>query len=190
MTNRGPFKITGSREVYHNRWLRIREDQVIRPDGSAGIFGLVEMKSGSSVIAIDRDFNLVLGKEFKYGINRESLETLSGAIEEGETPLEAAKRELEEETGNIASEWIDLGVIDPFTTVIHSPNYMFLAMKLSAGTVSLDPGEIVDVVSVPFREAIRMVLDSRITHGASCVGILKAARYLQDHGLLTDLPTG
>lgn len=184
MTNRGPFEVKARREIYRNRWLYIHEDEVIRPDGSPGIFGIVEMKAGSSVVAIDAELNVILAKEFKYGIDRESVETLSGAIEEGESPLAAAKRELREETGFTADTWIDLGMIDPFTTVINSPNHMFLAMNLTAGDQSLDPGETLDIIKVTFPQAIRMVMDGSITHGASCVSLLKAEKHLRDHKLI------
>ncbi len=85
---------------------------------------------------------------------------------------------MEEEFGLTASSWKDLGVVDPFTTVVQSPNYLFLAQELRSGRTNADEGEEVRVVRMPFDEALRRVLECEITHSASCVVILKAARML------------
>src|SRR5215471_2564392 len=95
----GPYTVLSSEARYRNRWIALREDRVIRPGGSEGLFGVVEMASGSSVLAIDADSNVFLVCEYKYAIGRDSLEVVSGAMDDGETPLVAAQRELREETG-------------------------------------------------------------------------------------------
>jgi ADP-ribose pyrophosphatase len=177
-----PYRVISSKSIYQNPWISVREDKVITSSGNKGIFGVVEMKAGST--AMNEKKELYLVKEYKYGIGRESIELMSGGIDGNETPLNAAKRELEEETGLQAKEWIDLGMVDPFTTVIHSPNYMFLALGLEQRSQSLDDDEILDVVKVTFLEALEMVTRSEITHSASCVCILKAYRYLRAHNLL------
>ena len=179
----GPYTVLASREEYVNRWIRVREDQVIRPGGTHGSFGIVDMKPGSSVLALTTSYDAYLVSEFKYGIARNSTELISGAIEDGETPLQAAQRELLEEVGLIASDWIDLGVVDPFTTVVNSPNYMFLALGVTQKAASPDDGEILTVVRVPISEAVAMVMRNEITHSASCVLILKAEHWLRDQGL-------
>jgi ADP-ribose pyrophosphatase len=173
--------VLASREAYANRWIRVREDEVIRPGGTHGSFGIVEMKPGSSVFALTANYDVYLVREFKYGIARDSIELISGAIEAGETPLDAAKRELLEEVGLLALKWVDLGVVDPFTTVVKSPNFMFLALGVTQEEASPEEGEVLDVLRVPLSEAVGMVMRNEITHSASCVLILKAERWLQDH---------
>jgi ADP-ribose pyrophosphatase len=175
-----PYRLKARRDVYRNRWIYLREDQVDRTDGGASTFGVIEMKAGSTVLAINAQNEAYLVKEFKYGIGRASTELISGAIEDGESPLDAAKRELEEEAGLTSEDWIDLGVIDPFTTVVQSPNYLFLALAVKAGESRPDEGELLECIRVPFATAMEMVMRSEITHGASCTAILKAARYLAE----------
>lgn len=175
----GPYRISESREIYRNPWISVREDRVLRADGTPGVFGVVEMKPGSSVLALDRNEDVFLIREFKFGVERETLELISGAIDEGESPLDAARRELREEAGVEARRWVDLGVVDPFTTVIRSPNYLFLALDLHQVERRLDPGEVLEPARVPFAEALRMVMSSEITHAASCTLLLKAERYLR-----------
>src|SRR5690348_15777215 len=109
-----PFAITDTREVYKNRWIAVREDKVIRPDGQPGVFGVVHMVAGASVLPMTDSGTVWLVREYKYAIERPSLEVISGGVEEDETPLECAKRELQEEVGLIAAHWDDLGRLDPF----------------------------------------------------------------------------
>ncbi len=180
----GPYKVKSSRVVYKNPWIKVREDKVINISGNDGIFGVVEMKAGSTVLAVNNLFEVYLVKEYKYGIERDSIELMSGGLDKGETPLEAAKRELKEEIGIVAKEWIDLGVVDPFTTVVHSPNYMFLARNIEEGTSSPDEEEKIKIIKVNFMKAVEMVIQSEITHSASCVCILKAYNYLKEKNLI------
>lgn len=182
--NNNPFRLIDSNEVYKNPWISVREDQVIRPGGSPGVFGVVTMRPGSTVLALDKDLNVFLTREYKYGVARETLELMSGGIDEGETPLEAAKRELREELNLEAKVWVDLGVVDPFTTVVSSPNYLFLAMELSAAVGVLDEGETLQIEKVPIADVVQMVESSKITHSASCILILKAEKYLRNSGVL------
>lgn len=168
------FKLLSSQVKYANPWLSVREDQVVRPDGSPGIFGVVSMLPGSTVLAIDHNDCVLFTREFKYGIGRESVELISGGIDGEESPLDCAKRELKEEAGVIAHKWSNLGSVDPFTTVISSVNYMFLAEHLDeTGSQTLDTGEILDIVRIPLLDAVASVMNSGITHGATCVAILK-----------------
>src|SRR5262245_12660581 len=174
----GPYTVLSSEPRYRNRWIAVREDRVIRPGGTEGLFGVVEMTSGSSVLAIDAEDTVFLVREYKYAIGRDSLEVVSGAMDEGETPLTAAQRELREETGLVAADWQDMGMIDPFTTAIRCRNHLFLARGLTHSTASPEDGEALAVVPVPFATALRMVLDGEISHAGSCVLILRAARLL------------
>jgi len=174
----GPYTVLSSEIKYKNPWISVREDSVIRPGGAMGIFGIVEMVPGSSVVALNDSGEIYLAREYKYGIRRDSLEIISGAFEKGENSLETAKRELLEELGIKANRWTALGMVDPFTTVISSPNYMYLAQELSHAEANPDDGEVLRIVKVHFDEALRLVLDGQITHSASCVAILRTARVL------------
>ncbi|MBW3018891.1 NUDIX hydrolase, partial [Candidatus Woesearchaeota archaeon] len=159
-------------------WITVKEDKVIRPDGKPGIYGTVNMIGGISVLPIDEEGFVYLTEEFKYAIGRNSIEVVSGGIDKGESPLEAAKRELKEELGIEAEEWTDLGSMDPFTSVVSSPATLFLARKLKFSDTNPEGTEKIKVLKVKFEEAVQMVMDSKITHGQSCVLLLKSKVFL------------
>lgn len=174
----GPWVIKYTIPKYKNPWIEINEDQVIRPDGKPGIFGIVKMVPGISVLPLDEDGSVYLTEEFRYAIGKNSIEAASGGIDDNEKPLDAAKRELEEELGIYADEWIDLGVINPFTSVVYSPAHLFLAKKLKLSTTNHEGTEIIKIKKMKIEKAINLVLKSKITHGPTCVLILKAKSYL------------
>lgn len=130
---KGPWQVKSTKTIYKNPWMKITEDKVLRPDGKDGIFGVVQMKPGVTILAIDSKNNVYLTEGYHYAVGRISLEAISGGIDKDETKLDAAKRELKEESGLVAGKWTYLGVIDPFTTVVTSPNHLYLAQDLGKG---------------------------------------------------------
>ena len=178
MTQHGPWTIRTSEEVYADPWLAVRCDQVTRPDGLPGTHSVVSIKPGVSVLACDAERNCYLTDEFHYAIGRNSLEVVSGGIDEGETALEAAKRELQEELGIIADEWIPLGSVDPFTSSLISPTSLFLARDLTLTDANPEGTEQIRLVKLSLADAVWKVIDSEITHAPSCVTILKAESLL------------
>ena len=180
MEKKGPWTVLGTIVKYQNPWIKVNEDQVIRPDGKPGIHAVINMKAGVSILPMDEKGFVYLTKEFHYGIASESIETVSGAIDGIERPIETAKRELLEEVGIEAKEWVELGLVNPFTTVIVSPAHLFLARSLTFKESNQEGSETIRTVKVKFEEAVKMVMESKITHAQSCVLILKVNEFLKD----------
>jgi ADP-ribose pyrophosphatase len=174
----GPWQIRGRKEVYRDAWIEVVRDDVVRPDGRDGTHCIVRLKPGVTVLPIDDQGTVYLTEEFHYGVGRVTVEAVSGGIDASEDAEQTARRELSEELGITAREWIDLGVCDPFTSVVVSPTRLFVARELTFGSTSPEGTERIACLKVPFDEAVKMVLDSRITHGPSCVVILKAREML------------
>ncbi len=170
---KGPWRIVGTKIVYRNPWIKVREDKVIRPDSKNGIFGVVELREGVSVIPLDTRGNVYLTQEYHYAVERITIEAISGGINKGENKLKAAQRELKEETGFTAKKWTYLGVIDPFTSMCVSPNHIYLAEQLIGGRARREGTETMKITKIPYQKALEMVMKSKITHGASCVALLK-----------------
>jgi ADP-ribose pyrophosphatase len=176
---RGEWTVLHSAVHYRNPWITVREDRVIQPDGEEGGFGVVEMTPGVSVLPIDDDGTVYLVRVYRYTIDRHSLEALAGGIENGEDPQEAARRELREEAGIDATELIDLGMVDQLTEVVISPDRLFLARGLSFNTPDREETEQIERVPVPLQQAVEWAYDGTVSHAASAVLILKAARHLK-----------
>lgn len=174
MRKKGNWTVASSSVIYENQWISVVQDDVIRPDGKDGIFSVVNMRPGASVLPIDAEGNVYLTREYKYAIEADSIEVISGGKNENETYEETAARELREETGITAGRIVPLGFINPFTTAVNSPNYMFLALDLKLGEASPDATEILHILKTPFLQAFEWANDGTITHGASVVLILKA----------------
>jgi 8-oxo-dGTP pyrophosphatase MutT (NUDIX family) len=171
-----PWKTKSSREIYKNPWIRVREDQVIRPDGGPGIYGVIEIWPSVGVVAIDRQDRIVLVGQWRYTVDRYSWEIPRGGSHPGETDmLEVAKRELAEETGTVAKEWTRMGAVDVCNGVANDVQTFFLATDLSPTERNLDPEEDIVVQWVPFEEAVRMAIDGRITEVCSVAAILQIA---------------
>lgn len=174
MTERGPWKIVSSREIYRDPWIAVQVDDVIRPDGQPGIHSIIHLKPGVCVLALDAERNVYLTEEFHYAVGRVTLEGVSGGSEPGEEPIATAKRELREELGIVAQEWTALGVIDPFTANVVSPTSLFVAQTLSFMETAHEGTETIRSVRLPLEEAIRMISVGAITHGPTCVLLLRS----------------
>ena len=174
MKEKGSWKVKSTKSVYKNQWLSLDEDQVIQPIGEEGIFGTIKMKSGVSILPIDENNNAYIVKEYKYAVEREELEAVGGGIDKGETSIEAAKRELFEETGIKAKSWEIIGKVDPFTSMLNSPVDLYIARELSFNTPSPDATEEISCIKLPFEELVELTLNGGITHAQSVVLVLKA----------------
>jgi 8-oxo-dGTP pyrophosphatase MutT (NUDIX family) len=169
-----PWRTVGSRTVYRNPWLSVREDRVIRPDGTDGIYGVVEIAPSCGIVAIGDDGRIALVGQWRYVHGRFSLEIPTGGSEAGETPLDAARRELAEETGLRAGRWTALGTVDNSNGVTTDVAHIFLARDLTAGPAAQAGNEPIELSWVPFPDAVRAVLAGEITESVSVAGILKA----------------
>lgn len=175
---KGPWQVEATTQKYKSAWVEVTEDKVIKPSGEPGSFATVKLKPGVSVLAVGDDDQVYLTSEYRYAIEQMSIEVVSGAVEDNETPEMAAKRELREELGIEAKSWVDLGTVDPLTSILHSPARLFLARDLSFFESQTDDLEIIELVQMKLNDAVHMVMNSKITHGPSCVLILKANRFL------------
>jgi 8-oxo-dGTP pyrophosphatase MutT (NUDIX family) len=153
---------------------------VKKPDGSPGAYATATLKPGVAVLPLDSQGNVHLTKQFRYAVGRESIEVPCGALEAGEQTLAAAKREILEELGIDASEWIYLEAVDVDTSIVRCAAHLFIARELRFTDSRQDATENIRPVKVPFEEAVAMVMDGQITHAPSCVLILMTERRLRD----------
>lgn len=170
----GPWSVLGSERKYRNDFIDVVEDRVRRPDGEPGTYATVAMKPGVAVLVLDHDGTAVLTRQFRYALGRENVEVACGGIDGGESPGEAARREVREELGVEAASWTHLGRIDLDTSIVRCPVDLYLARELSWVGAEREGTEAMTTERLPLAEAVRMVEDGRITHAPTCVLLLRA----------------
>jgi 8-oxo-dGTP pyrophosphatase MutT (NUDIX family) len=162
--------------AYENAWIRVREDQVIRPDGGEGIYGVVEIRPSVAVVAINEHNEIALVGQWRYTVNHYSWEVPRGGSHPGEADMLAvAKRELAEEAGLLAEHWKFLGDVEVGNGVICELQSFCVATGLTGTSMQLDPEEDITVAWHPLEEAVEMVMDGRIAEVCSVAAILKFA---------------
>lgn len=171
-----PWKTQSSRIVYKNAWIRVREDQVIRPDGGPGIYGVIEIRPSVGVVAVDDQDRVALVGQWRYSLNRYSWEIPRGGSHPGEADmLGVAQRELAEEAGIRAAHWEMLGSVDVCNGVADDVQTLFLATALTPTARQPDPEEDITVDWQPFHEVVQRVMDGRITEVCSVAAVMKVA---------------
>ncbi len=175
-----PWITHSSKVVYQNPWIKVREDDVTCPDGSKGIYGVVEPPIATGVIAINEKNEVYLVGQFRYPNQNYSWEIIEGGAKLSESPLDAAKRELTEEAGLLATEWIELGgVIHTSNCITTEKAYMYLARGLTEVTKNPDSTEILELKVLPFNDVVKMVENSEIQDAISIVAIYRAQKHIK-----------
>jgi 8-oxo-dGTP pyrophosphatase MutT (NUDIX family) len=172
----GRFVRRSRRVAYENAWITVWHDEVSRPDGSPGIYGVVHFGNlAAGVVAFDEDDRIALVGQHRYTLDRESWEIPEGGVPPSETALEGIQRELLEETGVEAGEWRELGRLDLSNSVTDEEAVLFVARDLRHGQAAPEPTESLSLRWVPFDEAVAMTRDGRITDAISVAAILRLA---------------
>lgn len=177
----GPWRRISSQAVYENRWIVVSHQQVITPAGSEGIYGVVHFKTRAiGIIPIDEHGFTWLVRQFRYTLNQPLWEIPMGGGVLDENPLLAAQRELQEETGYSATEWREIMRLHISKSVTDEEGVIYIARDLIAGEQQLENTEAdLEVVRLPFAEAVQWVMDGKITDVISCAGLLKAHALFQ-----------
>jgi 8-oxo-dGTP pyrophosphatase MutT (NUDIX family) len=171
-----PWITRSSRTAYQNQWIRVREDEVVRPDGSPGIYGVVEVPPSVGIVAVNQKDYVVLIGQWRYTLGRYLIEIPRGGSDGEADILATAKRELAEEAGVSAARWQTLGAVEVNSGITTDVQHLFLATELSPGAASHDAEEQLDVIWRPFPEAVGMAMRGEISEVCSVAAILRVAR--------------
>ena len=171
--------LTGSEEIFDGIVLHVKRDTVRLPNGHSAIRELIRHIGAVCVLPVLDNGDVIMERQYRYPIDRVILEIPAGKLDAaGEDRLSAAQRELREETGYTADEWINIG--DFHAAPAYSDEYitMYMARGLRRGDRHLDEDEFLDVHTVPLKELVEEVMAGRISDAKTQVCILKAARLL------------
>ena len=169
-------KKVSSEDIYDGCLLHVKRDTVELPNGKEAVREWIKHPGASSVIPLLPDGRVILVRQYRYPVEKVTLEVPAGKLDApDEDPLLCARRELAEETGYTAEEITKLTTIA--TTVGFSNEYihLYVAEGLVAGEQHTDEDEFINVVKVPLGEAVEMVQDGRIFDAKSVASILMLA---------------
>ena len=175
-TENNPWKTLNQETAYENAWIRVEHHEVLNPAGNPGIYGKVHFKNTAiSIVALDSEGFTYLVGQYRYTLNAYSWEVPEGgcSIESGEATLAAAKRELLEETGLVATEWTELGEVYLSNSVSDEKAVMYLAQNLSQHQACPEETEQLKIRKIPLKEAIEMAQNGQITDALSVLTLLK-----------------
>src|SRR5271165_3537700 len=171
-----PWTRLARRIAYENAWITVWHDDVLRPDGRPGIYGVVHFRNRAvGVVALDEHDRVLLVGQYRYTLDLYSWEIPEGGAAPDEEPLAAAKRELLEETGCSAADWEQLLRAHLSNSVSDEEAIVYLAHGLTEGTAEPEGTERLQVRRVPFVEALRMVERGEITDALSVMGWQRVA---------------
>lgn len=175
-----PWKTISTEKKYDNPWISVREDNVINPSGNDGIYGVVHFKNKAiGIIPIDEDGNTWLVGQYRYALKEYCWEIPMGGGPLAIDILESAKKELKEETGLTAEKWENICRIHTSNSATDEEGFIFLATELTEGKTAFEDTEDLQVRKLPFKEAVQLVMDGKITDAISIAGILKVERLMQ-----------
>ena len=166
-------KTLASREVYRGRIIRVREDTVLLPNGKEGRREVVEHPGGVGILALDGD-DVLLVLQYRYAFSRVLTEIPAGKREPGEEPSVTARRELKEEIGAEAEKWTELGALIASPGCYGETLYLYLAQELTFGATHPDEDEFLDVLRMPFDEAVERCMRGELTDAKTVAALLKA----------------
>ncbi|MDO4490688.1 MAG: NUDIX hydrolase [Lachnospiraceae bacterium] len=168
-----------SDKVFDGVLLKVFRDKVELPNGKTSTRELIRHNGAVGVVPVTDEGKVIIERQFRYPFDQVLTEIPAGKLDTAsEDHLEAAKRELSEETGYVADEWIDMGVFIPTCAYSSEKIYLYLAKGLHKGQQKLDEDEFLNVEEVPLSELVEQVMAGEITDGKTVAALLKAARIL------------
>jgi len=172
----GPWRRRARRVAYENPWITVWHDDVVRPDGNPGIYGVVHFAAlAAGVVVLDDADRVLLVGQHRYTLDAYSWEIPEGGVPAGEAALDGARRELREETGIVAACWHEIGRFHLSNSVSDEAGVLYLATDLVQQAASPEATEELVVRWVPFDEALAMTLDGRITDAMAIMGLQRVA---------------
>lgn len=176
-------KTLSQKKIFNGEVIKLRVDTVKTPSGNTATREIVEHPGGVCILPIDENGNVIMEWQYRHPFGTLLYELPAGKLIKGEDPLECGKRELEEETGLCAREYISLGKAYPTPGFCTETIHLYLAKGLYKGTKNPDEDEFIELQSEPLEKLVDKVLSGEIRDAKTCIALLKANEML-NRGLI------
>ena len=179
-----PWQITGDQIIYDNPWINLTHYDVINPAGKPGIYGKIHFKNiAIGIVPLDEQLNTYLVGQYRFVLNQYCWEIPEGGGPIGTNPLDAAKRELLEETGLKADQWTEIQQMHLSNSVSDELSIVYLARNLSQFEAQPEDTEQLQVKKIPFEEVYQMVCNGHITDAITVAAVLKVKLLILENQL-------
>ncbi len=167
-------KINGE-VIYDGVVVKLEKDKVLCPNGNESYREIVRHPGGAAILAITKDNEVILERQFRYSYDEVIYEIPAGKLERGEDPYYAALREFEEETGNKTEKLESLGEVYPTCGYSSEIIYLYLAKDFVKTHTNLDEDEVIELEYIPLKKVIKMIENNEIKDAKTIIAI---TRYL------------
>jgi ADP-ribose pyrophosphatase len=174
-------KKIGSQVIYDGALLHVRKDIVTLPNGKPATREYLVHQGAVCIVPLTEEGDVVMEEQYRYPVSRVVLEAPAGKRDPGEDWLKAAQRELEEETGIVAGNYVNLGIFLPSVAYTTEAIHLYLARDLTYREAHMDEDEFLNLKRIPLARLKDMVLDGSIEDGKTQAAILKTWHYLLTH---------
>ncbi len=172
-----PWKTLESRPIYANKWMQLREDVAELPDGRTTIYGVVSAGQCVGVLPFLDDERVILLRQYRYVFGEnQRWEMPTGGVHPGETPEQAAQRELGEEVGHSAGQLTPISTYYTSKSIFHEVAHLYIGTQLIPAALPPDETEFFELGVLPFAEVLDLVVRSEIRDSMTVIAVLHAAR--------------
>jgi len=173
---KNPWTVISRETRYENEWIRVDHHEVRKPTGGPGIYGVVHFKNHAlGVVPVDDKGNTILVGQYRFPLGYYSWEIPQGGGLANKPLIESAQRELREECGVAAKQWLQILGVDLSNSVTNEQGTAFLAWELTDGIAEPEDTEQLQVVRVPFWEAVKRAEKGEIRDLVSIAALLRVA---------------
>ena len=169
-------KQISSKNVFDGVLLHVYKDEIELPNGNEAVREYIKHQGAVCVVPVTDEMEVIAVKQYRYPIGRVTIEIPAGKLDAGEEPLTAAKRELSEETGVECADIEYIGGLYPSVAYTDEIIHMYVAKNLVFGEAHTDDDEFLNVVKIPLKDFVDMVMDGKIQDSKTMAAILKVGR--------------
>ena len=173
-----PYQTLSSHIPWSSPWYRIRQDEIITPNGQPGVYNVVEKEAAVWIVPILDNGDVVLIHNYRYTVDDWCWEVPAGSVKPGQSLEEAARAELREEIGGTAQELIYLNQFYTANGICNEVGHIFLATGVSLGQPNHEATEVMEIHPIPVPQALHMARSLQIRDAPSALALLICEPYL------------